>query len=66
MKVKCVCVCLCSCQLAKGGMPVGVAYFKKGDVVMGVAYFKKMHTVQMGSQTCTRFSGKVGREPEDN
>ncbi len=27
---------------------------------MGVAYYKQVHNFQMDSQTCTRFSGKVG------
>ncbi len=36
------------CQLAKRGME------------MGVAYHRKKHKLQMDSQTCTRFSAKVG------
>ncbi len=31
----------------------------RGEAI-GVAYCKKVHNFQMDSQTCTRFSGKVG------
>ncbi len=41
------------------------ANWPKGGVVMGVAYCKNVQNFQMDSQTCTRFSGKVGHEPKD-
>ncbi len=56
IKVKCVCVC------------VSLVYANrlKGGVAMWVAYCKKTHNFQMDSQTFTRFSRKVGHEPEDS
>ncbi len=42
------------------------AYLQKGGVAMGVAYCKKVHNFQLDSQTCTRFSAKVGHEPKDS
>ncbi len=38
----------------------------KGGVVIGVGCCKKAQNIQMDSQICTRFSGKVGHEPKDN
>ncbi len=38
----------------------------KGGVAVGVAFCKKVHNFQMDSETCTRFSGKVGHEPKDS
>ncbi len=53
----CVKVCVCVCVHAN---------WLKGDVAMGVAYCKKVQHIQMDSQTCTRFSGKVVHEPKDS
>ncbi len=50
-----VCVCVCvhvNCR--------------KGGVTMGVAYCKKVHNIQMDSQTCTGFIGKVAHESMDS
>ncbi len=33
---------------------------------MGVAYFKKAQSLQMDSQSCTRFSGQVGHERKNS
>ncbi len=52
----CVCVSVKVCICAH-------ANWLKGGVVMGVAYCKNQHNFQMDSQTCARFSGKVGHEP---
>ncbi len=40
-------------------------WLKRG-VAMGVACCKKAQSFQMDSQTCTRFSGKVGLEPKES
>ncbi len=56
MKVKCVYVKVCVCvhvNWLKGGVAVGVDC-------------KKVHNFQMDSQTCTKFSGKVGHELKDS
>lgn len=38
----------------------------KGGVAMGGTYRRKAHNFQMDSQTCPRFSGNTGHEPEDS
>ncbi len=56
--------------LAAAGSPVVAlsvhANWLKGGIAMGVVYCKKVQNFQMDSQTCTRFSGKVGHEPKDS
>ncbi len=53
----CVCVKVCVCVDAN---------WLKGSVIMGVSYCDKAHNFRMDSQTCTRFSGKVGHEQQDS
>ncbi len=56
----CVCVCVCVCVKMCAGVHANL--FQKG-VAMGVFYRKKVQkNSQIDSQTCTRFSGKVGHE----
>ncbi len=52
-----VCLKVCVCVLAN---------WLKGDVAMGAAHGKNVQNFHMDSQTCTRFSGKVGHEPKDS
>ncbi len=49
--------CMCACVHAN---------WLQGAVEMGVAYGKRVHNFQMGSETCTRFTAKVGHEPKDS
>ncbi len=57
MEVKCVRVKVCVYVHAN---------LLKGGVAMEAARFKRVHNFQMDSQTCTRYSGKVGYEPKDS
>ncbi len=50
----CVCVSVCSCELTTKATAVG-----------GLLQIKA-NNFQIDSQTCTRFSGKVGHEPKDS
>ncbi len=57
MEVVCVGVCV--------GVGVCYANWIRGGMEMGVAYCKT-HNFLIDSQTCTRFSGKVGHESKNS